>query len=266
MATTQLNKFIQHVRLMLGRSEAEGATDAQLLELFLRKRDKTAFEALIRRHGQMVWGVCHRVLRNVHDAEDAFQATFLVLVRKAASVRSPEKMLGNWLYGVAYRTALEARHAVRKRRAKEAKAPPRTQEPDTWADLRPALDHELARLPDKYRLLIVLCDLEGKTRKEAARQLGFPEGTIASRLARGRVLLARRLSRHGLSLSGGMLGVVISQNAALAGMARSLVGSTVAAAVDQAAVSAKVTALTEGVLKTMLLTKIRIATALLLAV
>jgi RNA polymerase sigma factor (sigma-70 family) len=238
-------------------------TDAQLLESFLRHEDG-AFEALLRRHGAMVLGVCRRVLGNRHDAEDAFQATFLVLVRKAASVRQ-RSLLGNWLYGVAYRTALAARIAALRRRAKEAtmRNMSRTQAAadDGWRDLQPLLDQELNRLPDKYRVPIVLCDLEGKTRKEAARQLGWPEGTVSGRLARARTLLARRLTRHGLSLSASGLALALAQNTASAGVPTGLAISTIKAVTalqaGQAAVSVQVVALTQGVLKAMLLTKLK---------
>src|SRR5262249_22697344 len=147
----------------------------------------------------MVLGVCRRILRHEQDAEDAFQATFLVLVRKAASLRSP-RTLANWLHGVARRTALEARSSAAKRRAKEAALLPRSVMPDDpWDDLRAVLDQELEQLAEKYRIAVVLCDLEGKTRKEVARQLGWAEGTVASRLARGRGILARRLARRGFA-------------------------------------------------------------------
>src|SRR5205085_9151313 len=130
-----------------------------------------------------------RVLRNNHDAEDAFQTTFLVLVRKAASI-VPKEAVGNWLYGVAHQTALNVRATVTRRRKRERRATnmpePEARHDNLWHELQPLLDHELRRLPDKYRVAIVLCDLEGKTRKEAARQLGLVEGTMASRLARAR--------------------------------------------------------------------------------
>src|SRR5262249_34368415 len=152
-----------------------GLTDGELLEAHLRRRDEAALAALVRRHGSMVWGVCRRVLHNHHDAEDAFQATFLVLVRKAASI-VPRDMVGNWLYGVAHQTALKARTTTAKRRRRErtltGMPEPAMAEQPVWRDLQPLLDEELSRLPDKYRAVIVLCDLEGKTRKEAARQLG----------------------------------------------------------------------------------------------
>src|SRR5436305_1502875 len=152
----------------LRRSLDREVPDGELVDGFVARRDGAAFEALVRRHGPMVLGVCRRVLGHAHDAEDAFQATFLVLVRKAASVR-PREQLANWLYGVAYHTALKARAAAARRRAREKRAGAmsrRTTLPeDRWSDLQPVLDEELARLPDKYRVPVVLCDLEGKTRK-----------------------------------------------------------------------------------------------------
>jgi RNA polymerase sigma factor (sigma-70 family) len=225
----------------------------------------------------MVWGVCRRVLGNHHDTEDAFQATFLVLVRKAASIASP-KLLANWLYGVAHQTALKARATTAKRKARERQVTqmpePAATQPDLWNDLLPLLDQELSRLPDKYRIAIVLCDLEGKTRKEAARQLDVPEGTLAARLARGRVMLVKRLARHGLAVSSGALGAILSQNVASAGVPAWLVSSTVKAArlfaAGQSAavglISAKAAALTEGVLQTMLLSKLKAAVVLMLTI
>jgi RNA polymerase sigma factor (sigma-70 family) len=271
MAVGQWNKVFQDVRTALERQDAAGTVDADLLTRFVQQRDEAAFEALVRRHGPMVLGVCRRVLQNVHDAEDAFQATFLVLVRKASTLRSPS-MIGNWLYGVAYRTALHARDASVKRRAKEAEMVSRTgAAEDSWADLRLALDQELERLPDKYRAVIVLCDLEGKTRKEAAQQLGWAEGTVASRLVRGRALLAKRLAQHGLAVSGGALATALCQNAS-ACVPSSLLSATIRAAslvaAGQAAatgaISVKVAALTEGVMKAMLFIRLRAALAVVL--
>src|SRR5262249_38155505 len=213
MATAHLNQIMQRVRRAVLLPDGAGMSDGQLLGWFVERRDETAFAALVRRHGPMVWGVCRRVLNHHQDAEDAFQATFLVLVRKAATVR-PREMLANWLYGVARQTSLKARAMAAKRRAREidvARMPELgLRSPDLWSDLRPLLDQELNRLPDKYRVAIVLCDLEGKTRKESARQLGLPEGTLSARLSRGRVLLAKRLSRYGLAVSGGALATTLS--------------------------------------------------------
>src|SRR5262249_4440452 len=163
----------------------------ELLERFLARRDEAAFADLVRRHGPMVLGVCRRVLRHEADAEDAFQATFLVLAKKARTVR-PRGAAGNWLYGVAQNTAGEAKAMNLRRRQKEREAGvvPRQAAPEeVWRDLLPRLDQELPALPDKYRTPIVLCDLEGRTIREAARQLGWPQGTVATRLTRGRALL-----------------------------------------------------------------------------
>ena len=274
MATTALGTVLHDLRRSLLRQEEAGSTDGDLLESFITGRDEGAFEALMRRHGPMVLGVCRRVVRNEADAEDAFQATFLVLVRKAASIR-PRGMVGNWLYGVAHSTALKARAMSTKRVAKEREAAARPKSEvagDTWQHLQALLDQELQALPDKYRAPIVLCDLEGKSIKEAARQLGCPQGTVGTRLARGRSLLARRLARHGLALSGGVIATVIAQNATAAGVPPLLMSSTIKAATliaaGQAAatglVSANVAALTEGVLKAMFLTKLKIATVVFL--
>ena len=224
----------------------------------------------------MVWGVCRRVLQQ-HDAEDAFQATFLVLVRKAAAV-VPRERVGNWLYGVAHQTALQARRNATRRSAREKQVtqmPERAvAEQDLWPDLQPLLDRELSPLPYTYREVIVLCDLEGKTRKEVARQLGLPEGTVGSRLARARVMLAKRLARRGVASSGGALAAVLSLNVASASVPTSIVPATIKAAslfaAGQAtatgAISIKVAALTEGALKAMFVTKLLTATAVLLVV
>jgi RNA polymerase sigma factor (sigma-70 family) len=277
MANNQMSEVLQHLRQAALLRDGAGLADGQLLEDYLRRREEAALAALVRRHGPMVWGVCRRVLRNYHDAEDAFQATFLVLVRKAASV-VPREMVANWLHGVAHQTALKARATTAKRGARERQVTqmpePAATDPELWDDLQPLLDQELSGLPDIYRVAIVLCNLEGKTRKEAARQLGVPEGTLAARLARGRVMLAKGLARHGLAVSGGTLAVVLAQNAALAGVPTSLVSATIKAASLFAAgpaaatgvVPAKVAGLAEGVLKTMLLTKVKIVAAVLLAV
>src|SRR4051812_29899908 len=216
MATTQ-SEVLRHLRRSALLPDGAGLTDGQLLAGYLDRSDEGALAALVRRHGPMVWGVCCRVLRDHHDAEDAFQATFLVFVRRAASIASRE-LLANWLYGVAHQTAVKARATAARRRTRERQVTempePEVVQQDHRRDLQPLLDHEISRLPDKYRVPIVLCDLEGKTRKEAAHQLGVPEGTVAGRLARARAMLAKRLSRHGLALSSGTLAAVLSENAA----------------------------------------------------
>jgi RNA polymerase sigma factor (sigma-70 family) len=264
MASSPTSKVMQNIRGAVLLPDGAGLSDGQLLECYVRRREETAFAALVRRHGPMVWGVCLRVLGNHHDAEDAFQAAFLVLVRKAAAV-VPRALVANWLHGVAYRTALKAKALAARRRAKErlvARMPePETVEQDHWCDLQPLLDRELSRLPDKYRVPVVLCDLEGKTYQEAARQVGCPPGTLSARLTRARATLARRLARHGPLLSGASLAAVLSQGSGSARVPAPLVASTIRAT---GVVSANVAALTEGVLKSMLLTRLKIATAVLL--
>lgn len=171
MATAQTNRVITYLHRVALLQEQRRATDAQLLERFLGEREEIAFEELLRRHGPMVLGVCRRILSDPHDAADAFQATFLVLVRRAASV-VPRSRVGPWLYGVARRTALKLRSSVARRRRAEQDAVNRrvhtTPAADTGGDLRPLLDEELGRLPEKYRAPLVLCLLEGKSRKDCA--------------------------------------------------------------------------------------------------
>jgi RNA polymerase sigma factor (sigma-70 family) len=238
-------------------------------------RDEAAFAALVRRHGPMVLGVCRRLLHDAHEAEDAFQATFLVLVHKAGSIGRPES-LGPWLHGVATRTAARARQAARRRaREREATAMPGG-DPAVelvWRDLRGVLDEELGRLAQKYRAPLVLVYLEGKTTEEAARQLGCPKGTVLSRLARGRDRLRGRLVRRGVTLSVWTLAWVLAQKAAPAGVPAAVAEGTIRAAVLTAAgqaaagaIPATVAALTKGVLRSMFLRKLRVAAAVVLGV
>jgi len=269
------NTIIRHLRRAVLFHEGAGLTDGQLLAAFINRKDETAFEAMVRRHGPMVLNVCRRVLRNAHDADDAFQATFLVLVRKAGSIGLPE-LLANWLYGVAYNTARKARAAASKRRQREkpmATIPePLMTEPALWQDLQPLLDQELSRLPEKYRVPIILCHLEGKSIKDAARHLNWPQGTLAGRLARARAMLAKRLARHGQAILGGALAAALAQNVSSACVPNSLVSATVKAAsalaagqaAAQAVISANVAALTEGVLKAMFMSKLRTVTMVLM--
>jgi RNA polymerase sigma factor (sigma-70 family) len=276
MPTRPISEVVQHFRRTILEHDGTGLTDGQLLACFLEERDEAAFAGLMRRHGPMVWGVCRRMLSNHHDAEDAFQAAFLVLVRKAASI-APREKVANWLYGVAYQTALKARATAARRRARErqvmAMPEPEVTAPDC-PDLLPLLDQELSRLPDKYRVPIVLCDLQGKTHKEAARQLGWPDGTLSGRLSRARTLLARRLAQRGLALSSAALTALLMANSVSAGVPLAVARATMRAAgllLDGepalcSAASAKVAALVEGVMKTMLLTKLKTLTTSCLAV
>jgi RNA polymerase sigma factor (sigma-70 family) len=267
-----MDLLLRHLRRVAYLHEQDCLTDGQLLEQFLSQRAESAFEALLRRHGPMILGVCRRLLHNDADAEDAFQATFLVLVRKAESVR-PRESVGHWLYGVAYRTAMRAKALEAKRRMKEKAMPrPQVQPEGIWQEVLPLLDQELQGLPEKYRSAVVVCDLEGKSRKEAARALGCPEGTLSSRLVRGRALLARRLSRRGVAIGSGLLASLMTAGTARACVPASLVTGTMKAAMAvghasaTACLSLKVSTLTQGVLKSVLLLKLKTVTFLLCGV
>jgi len=217
----------------------------------------------------MVMGVCRRLLSRAQDAEDAFQATFLVLVRKAASVISRDAV-GGWLHGVAYNTALRAKAASVKLAWKERQVelmPEREAvQQDQLEELQLLLDKELSRLPAKYRLAVALCDLEGRSRKETARHLKIPEGTLSSRLTTARRLLVKRLARHGARVTGAVLAAVLARNVASASVPATIASSTINAAsllatgqtAGAGVIPVKVAALTEGVLRTMLLNKLRL--------
>jgi RNA polymerase sigma factor (sigma-70 family) len=249
-------------------------TDAELLERFVAGHDEAAFEVLVWRHGAMVFGLCRRMLRHERDAEDAFQATFLALVRKAGSI-SKRQSVSSWLYKVAYRVALEARaRAARTVPAVAGASPSAKDSADDvlWRDLRPVLDEEVNRLPEKYRAPFVLCYLEGRTNEEAARQLGCPRGTILSRLARARERLRQRLTRRGLGLAAGFgatLGAAQGTAAVPAGLVHTTLKTALAIAAGQSAtavVSAPVAALTQGVLHAMFMTKLKTTLAVVLAI
>jgi RNA polymerase sigma factor (sigma-70 family) len=239
MAQAHLSAVLRHLRRRAGANARDELSDGQLLERFAGRRDEAAFEALVERHGSMVLAACRRVLHDHHEAEDAFQATFLVLARKAAALdRRPS--LSSWLFTVAYRLALKARAGAIRRRAPDV--PTRPGPPDalselTGRELCAALDEELHRLPEKYRAPLVLCCLEGKTRDEAARLLGWRPGALKGRLERGRDLLRGRLARRGLTLSAGLLGTLLSQADATA-LPAGLTATTVRAALHSAGAGA----------------------------
>jgi len=252
------------------RSGAVGTlSDAQLLERFLTSRGEDAedaFAAVVERHGPMVLAVCRRILRDPNDAEDAFQASFLVLARKARSIARRE-LLANWLYGVAVRTARELAAAKTRRLARERQVNPMTrQEPgadESLDELRAALDLELSRLPDSFRNPVVLCDLQGKTHHEAARILGLAVGTVSSRLVRAREKLRKKLVRRGLTLSAGAVATVCAHDAAQGALPPALVAATSRAAVQfmtggatPAAIPATLASLAETVSKSLLIGKL----------
>src|SRR4051812_15029235 len=209
------NQALRQIRTLYALGSIGGLTDGQLVERFLDRAGpdrEDAFAALVHRHGPMVLGVCRRMLRESADAEDAFQATFLVLARKAGAVRGVER-LRSWLYGVAIRTGKEARRRSARRRAREAGAMDESRlvaAPDEGrGDLLALLDEEMGRLPVRYRDPLVLCELEGVSRRDAPRRLGLPEGTLSSRLSRGRSLLRDRLARRGVAPGAGTLAALL---------------------------------------------------------
>jgi RNA polymerase sigma factor (sigma-70 family) len=251
-----------------------GLSDGRLLDRFATHREDAAFEALVRRHGPMVWGFCRRILRDYHDAEDAFQATFLVLARKGPSLARRE-LVANWLYGAAYQTAGKERSLRAKRRMREGRVTdvpePEVTAHDRRDELDEWLDRELSRLPERYRIPIVLCELEGKSHREAAEELGWPIGTVSGRLSRGGALLARRLSRPGVWPSAGTLATLMAREAVSAGMPVGLIDSTVepaglfaaGKALSAGVVPADVAVLVEGVLKTMVISRVKPVSAAL---
>jgi RNA polymerase sigma factor (sigma-70 family) len=257
MTTGQLAPVLRYLRRFRGAAAED--SDQALLTRFAEGRDEEAFAALVRRHGPMVLGACRRVLHDSHDADDAFQAVFLLLVRKAGSLRRPEQ-LGPWLHGVAHRVALKARALGRRRRGREgpltdAAAPPAPDEV-AWRDLRPILDDAVHALPAKYRTAFVLCCLQGLTHAEAARRIGCPPGTVATRLSRARDQLRARLRRRGVTLSAGALAAALAGRAT-ASVPPALLAGALRAAVAPSAVAAHVAALTEGVRQVMLMEKLR---------
>jgi RNA polymerase sigma factor (sigma-70 family) len=253
-ATRSLSASLQHLNRALHAGELAGVPDAELVGRFVEQRDEFAFTALVQRYGVLVFGVCRRVLRHEQDAEDAFQATFLVLARDAASVQRAGA-IGSWLYGVAHNVARKARVSRARRADKEravAQHQPCTAPPALLDDLKAVLDKELSALPSKYRAPIVLCDLIGHTIQEAAAEVGCPPKTLGTRLSRARAILARRLERRGLALSvGALVAALASTSTASATVPPHLLDSTARSAVGFATGSAPVgpavAALTNGV-------------------
>jgi RNA polymerase sigma factor (sigma-70 family) len=259
-----LTGFLHRLRWSLHPRGAAEATDTELLRQFLESRDEAAFVAIVQRHGPMILGLCRRLVVNPADADDAFQATFLVLVRRAGSIRKPQ-LLGNWLYGVAHRVAVRARMQAARRRERESSevemiAANPVQEGSEWS---PVLHEELNRLPEKYRAPMVLCYLQGKSNQEAADVLGWPVGTVKGRLTRARELLKKRLTRRGVLLSSIFLAAGSTSSVSSAAVPPALADATVRAAllvaagpISAAGVSTSVAALTKGVAKTMFLIRL----------
>jgi RNA polymerase sigma factor (sigma-70 family) len=271
MANAPPGTVLRHLRNLVVAHTVQDLTDRQLLQRFVARREEAAFAALVQRHARLVWGVCRHVLRHEQDAEDAFQATFLVLARQAGSVRKADA-LASFLYGVAWRTAQMARRNAAIRRAHERRGctMPRAQHsPEVdGRELQAILDEEVQRLPEKYRAPFVLCCLEGRSRAEAARELGCKEGTLWSRLAHARRRLRQRLARRGVALSAVLCLSAVAAEATEA-VPAALLDATVRAALSGAAtggaVSASVAALVQGVVRALSAGKGRVALALFLA-
>jgi len=275
MAESKPGSILNRIRRMT--AEVGGASDAQLLDRFAASRDEAAFELLLWRHERLVFGVCLRVLHDPHDAEDAFQATFFALARHAGRIAKREAVAG-WLHKVAYRVALTARGQRARRDAREKlidttehlAASPDAEAPSESQELRLILDQEIGRLPERFRAAVVLCYLEGKSVDEAARQLGCPRGTVASRLARARERLRIRLAGRGLAVTAALV-TLTQANAAPRPLV--LIPTLTAAALRYAAggaaaegaLSPRITVLTEEVLRAMFLHRLKTGIVILIA-
>jgi RNA polymerase sigma factor (sigma-70 family) len=274
MPTSHANPALRHIRNLAALEHGRNLPDRELLERFSERHEEASFAEIVRRHGPMVLGLCRRVLQNEHDAEDAFQATFLVLSRKAVSLRAQESLCG-WLHSVAYRIAQKARLAAARRRKHEGRVGARqVTDPLSQMTLQEAheiLHRELARLADKFRAPLVLCYLEGLTRDEATQRLGWTLSTLKSRLEQARERLQARLAWRGPALSGALVAVLLGDATASATVPPVVLQSTVKAATKVAAggaaapvVSAGAAALTEGEIQAMFLTKLKTAAGVLL--
>jgi RNA polymerase sigma factor (sigma-70 family) len=272
MANVRLGAVLGQIQRLVLTNGKDGLADSQLLDQFAQFQDQGAFAALVKRYGPMVLRVCRRVLGHHEDAEDAFQASFLILARKAASIRNKEA-LASWLHGVAYRTAMTAKRGARRRRQYEQRGAPQTHASPAgdlgWSEVQAILDEEVVALPSVFRGAFILCHLEGKSRAEAARALGIKEGTVSSRLSRAQKLLQERLTRRGVVLSTLWSLTALSRNAAVAQVPNALVNATIKSAMAFAAgtpgaISVKAVVLAERALQSMLLAKVKVAASTLL--
>jgi RNA polymerase sigma factor (sigma-70 family) len=271
--TNRVGHGLHKLRRILNKEAATDLRDASLLRCFAAQQDQEAFALLVQRHGPMVAGVCQRVLGNSHDAADAFQAAFLVLARRAAAIRRPQSVAA-WLYGVSYRVAAQMKSSAARRRRHEHQAPaaaPTAPVDLAWQELQAALDEEMQCLPHKHRQPLILCFLEGLSQEEAARQLGWPRGTLKRRLERGCDLLRTRLTRRGLTLGASTIAALSAGNALGAVLVptfgRSLTSAATLFAVRQplpaGLVSKAVLTLADGVLKTMFIARLKIGSVVL---
>jgi RNA polymerase sigma factor (sigma-70 family) len=275
MGNSQLQSVVEHIRNLAAPELTNDRTDQELLRDFSSRRDQAAFTILVKRHASMVLGICHRVLNHAQDAEDAFQATFLLLARKPTAIRK-QTALASWLHSVAYRTAMRAKRDSARRRFHEKRVAPMARTPATselaLRELQALLDQEIERLAEKYKAPFVLCCLEGKSKTEAANELGWKVGTVSSRLAYARKFLQTRLSRRGVSLSAALGAVALTPDGASAAVPGLLIDGTVKAALEYATgkgaldglISAEVASLVKGVAKSMAISKFKSALVLML--
>jgi RNA polymerase sigma factor (sigma-70 family) len=271
MPHKQLDSVVCYVRRVGEASATPELTDAHLLERYTSCHDEDAFAALVRRHGRLVRSVCRHVLHREQDIDDAFQVTFLVFAVKAASIRKAVSV-ASWLHGVAYRTAMNAKRAYIRRCEQTGNVggyakdnPPREA---ALHEVQAILDDEVQRLPEKYRAPFVLCCLEGKSKAEAAEELGWKEGTVSGRVAQARKQLQGRLARRGVRLAAALSAAELSRTEAPAALVKCTIKAALCFAAGKAAdlVSAEVAAATQGVLRTMFTTRLKGATAVLVAV
>jgi RNA polymerase sigma factor (sigma-70 family) len=267
MRDTQLGPVLRHIRRLTLPPVAQGLTDVQLLERFCQGREEAAFATLMHRHGGLVWGVCRHVLRQEQDAEDAFQATFLVLAQQAAAIRKREA-LPSWLHGTAFRIAMRAKRDAGRRRTREARVeagrPNPSSSESAWQDLQAALDEEVQRLPQRQRAVFVLCALEGKSQAEAADVLGWGPRAVSGTLARARQRLRTRLAARGITLTAVLAGIAVAGRSAGAAPV-ALANATLRAALagtGPAAVSARVATLVQGAVREVFPMKLKVLTAL----
>jgi RNA polymerase sigma factor (sigma-70 family) len=266
MRDTRLGPVLRHIRRLALPSLAQGQSDGQLLQRFCQAREETAFAALMQRHGGLVWGVCRHVLGHEQDAEDAFQATFLVLAQQARGIRKREA-LPSWLHGTAFRIAMRAKRDLGRRRNREARTEPgrpASSSESAWQDLQAALDQEVQALPERQRAVFVLCALEGKSQAEAADALGWGLRAVSGTLARARQRLRSRLAARGITLSAVLAGIAVAGRPAEAAPA-GVVSATLRFALagpGSAAVPAQVSALVRGASRGVVSMKLKMIAAL----
>jgi RNA polymerase sigma factor (sigma-70 family) len=275
MVNKSLNGVLQHIRKLAAVQSARELADHELLQRFVAGKDEAAFTVLVQRHGPMIMGVCRRMLSSAHDAEDACQASFLVLAQKAASIRKTTS-LSSWLHGVASRVAANLKRERVRRYKREKDSQPRAV-PDpaaeiSWREVQAILDEELQRLPERSRAPLILCYLDGRTRDEAAERLGLSVACLHGRLERARKALCERLTRRGVTLSATLVATAIGEGVSRAALSPTLVLSTARAAVllgsgralDNTLISTKILCLAQEVARNMFLTKLKLGVSALI--